>query len=263
MADKVPLMGANDLFPMTAAIPLCKRFFGFVPGEDDLLDTTIEVIDACGNIGAADQVSWGLVVEDHHVDLCHVPSGAVREVSLHQGVLLAGSPAPSAVISYGHEAADNPYLSEDTLVGSPASQAIEMEALMEVYRADLETALPKGAFTAWRAADDHCLYLPSLKAGKVDVVFRGYRTDSDGLPLVSKEVLKAVAFQLNFNRVQIRYYMGQVPENMLARAEDGKERAIGQAKRAGGITDQGMSRILDVMVSHGRHRYGRSFRAGR
>jgi transketolase len=61
----------------------------------------------------------------------------------------------------------------------------------------------------------------------------------------------------------VRFYAGLAPKYVLEMAEAQKNQKINQAKVGAGVTEQGMSSALDALVSHGRHRYGRSFRAGR
>jgi hypothetical protein len=258
--EKNNIIGARDLYPALAAIPICRRYFGFVPQEDDLLETVLDVLDATGNTAATTEVLWAQPVEDHFVELPFT-AGAVTGVSASEPGIRAGG-APSALLSFGHLQPES-HLPPETLVGSPASQAVELDALLQAYKTEAQSQRPTGAFVGYRAEGERSLYLPGLRTGSVDITYQSMPLDEQGYPLVHKEVLKAVAYWLQFVNVRMRFYLKESPMYMLQQAEKDKNTYVNQAKVGAGFTEQGMTRILDVLHSRHRHKFGSSFRAGR
>ena len=261
MEQSKDIWGVGDLYPATAAIPLCRSLFGFTPDEQEVIEMLVDVFDFTGNATAMEQTLWEVQVEDHHAHLC-IPPGAVRMVQRSHGTPLIGTAEKaSAIITFGHIQKRNPYLSEDSLVGSPASQFIEMESLMEAYKAaGFATEKPKGEYVVWNVDGQDGLVLPHLREGYIDVTYHDMLMDCDGIPLINKPVMRALCYYLNFIKVRMRFYAGLAPKYVLDVATQEKDQKINQAKMGTGITDQGMSAILTTLVSHGRHRYGRTFR---
>jgi hypothetical protein len=248
-------IGRGSLFPLTAVIPICKRLFGFMPQEDDLFDTAREVIAEVGSMGLQTKVMWHLKVEDHHVAL-GFDAGLVDEVSLSQGVPAAAQQQQgSYVVGTGLQHPQPQLLSDNTLVGSEASQQTELAARLITDQPALTQTKPQGKYVVFHRNGQE-LMLPALAEGYVDVVYTMDSFSDDGQPRVHAAVLQALAFKLNANDKQVRYFMGTIPENMYVNAQNAYEKAATNARMQGGLTDQGMAKVLKVLHSSGRFSFG-------
>lgn len=236
--------------------PILSRLFGMDMLEDDIIENAVFALKKIGNVHYEIYLHRGQIVNGQVELPCNV--SAIEAVTFDD-------------FNYNGFQVSEIFLNQELQVYFPYLYSIRGYYVLS--RLDKSNLFSHGTFTNYEYRDGKIIldyqYAKSVMPNSFDsfvnkktlnVIYRGYRADEEGLPMVTEKEANAIAYYCNFIDKQKQAFMGQPIGQTVQMAQQRWLQECVQARMPEHFSQNAIDSILNRLSSFNRKYYNTSYK---